>query len=104
MMDDEACKEGDGSSSPPANNLNLALIEPEEVEDRIFPPAKDLILKQPETDRPKTLPMILHEFYKVTNNTDGNINATCKTCLKAIKGHITSTSNFRSHLKVFTKT
>ena len=49
----------------------------------------------------KTIPRILEAYFSIkTLGDDGRVEANCKTCNKVIKGNITSTSNFRSHLQV----
>lgn len=48
----------------------------------------------------KTIPRILEAYFTIkTLGDDGRVEANCKTCNKVIKGNITSTSNFRSHLQ-----
>ena len=52
------------------------------------------------TKKKKSLPRILESYFTVKSNKDGQVEANCNACGKSIKGNITSTSNFRSHLQV----
>lgn len=48
----------------------------------------------------KTIPKILNgKYYSIQKNEDGNIEAMCNNCDEVKKGNISSTGNFRTHIK-----
>lgn len=48
-----------------------------------------------------SLPRILDgNFFSVVSHVEGKIDARCTECEKPIKGHITSTGNFKNHYRI----
>ena len=49
------------------------------------------------------LTMGILDHYVLPANTDGNFKANCRHCPKSISGHMESTGNFNTHMRVCIK-